>query len=45
MDCCVRSRPKRPVRVVNREDRDGRTRADVEPTSDGQKRGGEMTIG
>src|SRR4029077_12136014 len=44
-DCRVGAGPKRLILVVNLEDRDGRTRADVEPTSDGQKFAGEMTIG
>src|ERR1043165_3531659 len=44
-DCGVGAGTQRPVLVVNLVDRDGRTRADVEPTSDGQKLSGEMTIG
>src|SRR4029077_10852590 len=44
-DCRVGAGPKRLILVVNLEDRDGRTRAYVEPTSDGQKFAGEMTIG
>src|SRR6185295_1725045 len=37
--------PQRPVFILNLEDGDGRTRADVEPSSDGQKLADEMTIG
>src|SRR4026208_102857 len=44
-DCGVGAGPKRPVLIVNLEDRDSRPCADVESASDGQKLTGEMTIG
>ena len=39
------ARPQRPVFVVDREDRDGRACADIEPAGDRQEFRGEMTIG